>query len=64
MAMQSIIAASSQNDQYGCRPSCTLAFIDGQPCNTYSDSRPKFSSSAVADLIIYVVKCDTVFVVE
>ena len=46
-----MIAISSLNDQYGCSSFCTSSFVYGQPCNTYSDSLPKSSSSAVAILI-------------
>ena len=48
----SIITISSLNDQCVCK-SCK--FIDGLPCNTYSDSTLRCSSSLLADLIFSAV---------
>ena len=50
-----ITTISSGNEQYGCISFCTSTFIDGQPCNTYSDSMLRFSSSIVADPISSVM---------
>ena len=41
MAIKSIIAICSLNDQYSHRPFCTSALIDERPHNTYSDSMLK-----------------------
>ena len=51
MAILLFIAISSLNVQYGCRSFCTSALTVGQPCNTYSDSKLRCSSSMVTDLI-------------
>ena len=51
VAIPQVITVLSLNEQYGCSSLHILAFVDGQPCNVYSDSIPKCSMSRVASLI-------------
>ena len=51
IAVPSMIATSSLNDQYGCSSFCTSAFVNGLPWSTDFDSMPQCSSSSVTLLI-------------
>ena len=51
IAMPSMIAVSSPNDQYCCSSFCTSALVDGQPLRVISNSMPMCLSSSVSILI-------------
>ena len=55
MAIPSMIAISSLNDQYGSFHTST--FVDGQPCNTYTDCMSKCSSPRVDRLFLHFSCC-------
>ena len=55
IAVPSMIAISSLNDHYQCRPAFTSALVDGQPCSMNSDSMHMCSSSDLAILITFTV---------
>ena len=51
IAMPSMIASSSQNDQYGCRSFYTKAMVNGQPQSMSSNSMHMCLSFSIANLM-------------
>ena len=51
MAIPSMIAILSLNDQYGCNSFCTPVYVDGQPCSMSSANVLRCLSYGVTSLI-------------
>ena len=58
IAVQSMIAISSPNDQFGYLSFCTSALVNGQPWSMSSESMPMCLSPSVAILILPQMSCN------